>query len=509
MPAITSGRASVWPRSRAERSIRAASVAGSASWTRCTSSHPGARLVSMSSSAAMRRCSALRRSIAAPSAVGAGAGVPPDDLFEDTIALECAPFVWRQAQDLSEDVIVVRADGRAWTVLAARRRRQPERRGHHVHVADGRVLHDRPHPAMRELRVTEQLGYRKHRRDPEPSRTQKAHDLVAIVRRGPRADSLIELRASTAAFRRRRRSVDARDLTQSVPLFVAPHAERDPAVRADAAIHAVRRGDRVGVAAATRYSSVRGELEDRGREELQSRLVLREVDRASGAGALSSLERGEHGDRAVTDRDVVDVRPVEKDGGRVGLAEQLNESGERAQLAAVTRVERMWSGLPLVAAREDDQPGVIVAQRLRAKAEPRDGAGGEALDEHVGRADERPREGHTLRVFQVERRAALAIVVEGEHRRAIGRDDAVLEWRVGRAEHVGGEPALEADDLSAEVREVLADEGPRGSEPHLDNPHAAQRAAAGGRDRSCRELGHTTPPARSRASSSEPTPASA
>src|SRR5205814_7627378 len=98
--------------------MRAASIAGSASWTRCTSSHPGARVVSMSSSAAMRRCSALRRSIAAP---GAGSG-----LLEDAIAVECAPFLGGEPEDLAEDVVVVRADGRAGPFLHARRGRKPE-----------------------------------------------------------------------------------------------------------------------------------------------------------------------------------------------------------------------------------------------------------------------------------------------------------------------------------------------------------------------------------------------
>src|SRR5437762_326431 len=356
IPAITSGRASVWLRSRAERSIRAASVAGSASWTRCTSSHPGARLVSMSSSAAMRRCSALRRSIAAASG---------DGLLEDTIALECAPFLEREAEDLPEHVIVVRPDRRAGTLLDARGRRQPERGCHQVHLSDRRVVHRRPHRPMGELGVTEKLRDRQHRRGSEPFPTKDRHDLVAVAHRGPGADPLVQLRA-----------------------------------------------------------------------------------------------RSEHGDRAVADGDVVDVRPVEKYRGRVRLAEQLDESGEGAQLAAVSRMEGVRSGLALVAAREDDEPGVIRAELLSSEAKARDGAGGEALDEHVGSADERSRERRALRMLQIERRASLTVVVEGEHPRTIGLDDAVLERRVCRAEDVGGKAALEADDLRAEIREVFADERP-------------------------------------------------
>src|SRR5947208_5049050 len=306
IPAITSGRASVWLRSRAERSIRAASVAGSASWTRCTSSHPGARLVSMSSSAAMRRCSALRRSIAAPSG---------DGLLEDTIALECAPFVEREAEDLPEHVIVVRPDGRTGTILDARGRREPEWRCHQVHLSDRRVRHRRPHPAMRELGVAEELRDRQNRRGSEPFLAQELHDLVPVTPRGPRADPLVQLRARTAAFRCCGRPVDAGHVTQRAPLRVVPDTKRDPPVRAGAAVHAVWRCDGIGVAGAARYSSVRSELEDRGREELQSGLVLRQVDGASGPGALAPLERGEHGDGAVAHGDVVDVRTVEEHRG--------------------------------------------------------------------------------------------------------------------------------------------------------------------------------------------------
>src|SRR5207248_6725642 len=207
--------------------------------------------------------------------------------------------------------------------------------------------------------------------------------------------------------------------------------------------------------------------------------MLREQYCAAGAGALPSLERREHGDRSVADGDIVEVRRVGKDGRRVGLAEQLNESREGAQLAAVSGVECVRSSLSLIAARQDDEPGVIRTQLLRSQAEARNGAGREALDEHVGRADERSRESHTLGMLQVERRASLPVVVEGEHARAIGLDDAVLKWRVRRAEHVGGKSALETDDLGAEVREVLFDERHRRREAGLPSVETGEQYAKG------------------------------
>ena len=169
-------------------------------------------------------------------------------------------------------------------------------------------------------------------------------------------------------------------------------------------------------------------------------------------------------------------------------------------------MERVRSGLPLVAARQDDQAGVIGAQRLGSQAKPRDGAGRKALDEHVGLADERARESDARRMLQVERRAAFAVVVEREHRRAVRLDDAVLERRVRRAEDVGGETALETDHLGAEVREVLADQRAGCREPQLHDADAVERAKVCDRGRPRRNIGHTTPAARSRSSSPEETP---
>src|SRR5947199_295218 len=46
-------------------------------------------------------------------------------------------------------------------------------------------------------------------------------------------------------------------------------------------------------------------------------------------------------------------------------------------------MERVRSGLALVAARENDEPGVIGAERLMTEAQARDSAWSEALAEHV------------------------------------------------------------------------------------------------------------------------------
>ena len=271
----------------------------------------------------------------------------------------------------------------------------------------------------------------------------------------------------------------------------------------------MRRRDGVGVPGTPGDAAVRRELQDRRREELKTGLVLREVDRAPGAGARPALERGEHRDRPVPDGDVVDVRAVQEHRRRVRLAQQLDEAGERAQLATVARVEGMRPRLALVAARQDHELRMFGAERVRAEAEPGHRPRGEALDEYVGETDERPRERDTLRMLEVERRAALPVVVEGEHAGVIRLDDPVLERRIRRPEDVGRETALETDDLRAEVREVLAHERPGRGEAHLHDAQPAQRPGARGRRGSRRGVGHTVPARRRRSSSSVATPASA
>ena len=113
----------------------------------------------------------------------------------------------------------------------------------------------------------------------------------------------------------------------------------------------MRDGHAVTIGIARGYGAIRRVLEERGREELEARLVLREIDDASLPRAAAALERGEDGDDAVADRDVVDVRPIQDDRRPVGIAEQLREAGERGELAPVAGMLRVRSGLSLIAAR--------------------------------------------------------------------------------------------------------------------------------------------------------------
>src|SRR5258705_7073946 len=240
-----------------------------------------------------------------------------------------------------------------------------------------------PHAAMRELGIVEQLADRLHRRGAQTARAQRADRFIARPRACPLRDARVELgltraapvRAPERAVARPRRV--AEHLAEARPLVVVPDRERDPAVIALARIHAVRHCHPVVVRVAGRHRTVRRVLEERGPEELETRFVLREIDRAAFAGAAAPLERGEDRDDAVSDRDVVDVRAVEDQRRAAWLAEELVEPGERRELAPVSGMLRMRPGLSLIAAREDDEGRAGATQRVGPEAAAREPAGRE------------------------------------------------------------------------------------------------------------------------------------
>ena len=258
------------------------------------------------------------------------------------------------------------------------------------------------------------------------------------------------------------------------PFVLAPHAQRDPTIFPGAAVHAVRQRDRIAISVTRGDRARRGVLEERRGHELKSGFVLREIDRAPVAGASPPLERGEDCDNAVADRDVVDIRAVEDDRGPIALAEELVESREGRELAAVAGVLRVRSGLALVAARKHDQVALRLPHGLDAEPAARERSGREALDDDIGVRDEPERDRRRLRMAQVERRTFLSVVVEREHPRIVRRGLS-FEGRVRRAECVERGPALDVDHLGAVVREVFADEGPGGGPTELDDPQTGER----------------------------------
>src|SRR5439155_25093900 len=165
----------------------------------------------------------------------------------------------------------------------------------------------------------------------------------------------------------------AEGLAQARPLHVVPDGERDPRVRLARRIYAVGHRDGVAIRGARRDRPVRVVLEERRRHELQPRLVLREIDDASLAGARMPLESGEDRDDAVADGDVIDVRAVKDHRRPRGIAEELREAGERGELASVAGVLSVRTGLALIARREADEVRLRLPHRVDRQATAREG----------------------------------------------------------------------------------------------------------------------------------------
>src|SRR5439155_22508146 len=128
------------------------------------------------------------------------------------------------------------------------------------------------------------------------------------------------------------------------------------------------------------------------RRELESAFVRREAGPAHLAGAASALNRSEACENAVAASHVVDVRAVEDDRGPIALAEELVESREGRELAALAGVLRVRSGLALVAARKHDQVALRLPHGVDAEPAARERSGREAPDDDRGVRDEPERD---------------------------------------------------------------------------------------------------------------------
>src|SRR2546428_5082378 len=325
IPEITSGSASVRPRKVVRRSTSSASTSGSASWTIWTSSQPAGVRVSTSASAASFRCSPLRRAMSSASLIGAPSVEHPFRRQRTVLGLveptKSAPYL-----------VVVLAESRAGVFQSRRRVREDERRGHgpdRFQNGMGRLTEEAP---LLELGIGRDFGNGLHRGDAEPAVAQRGNDLLARALAGPPRDQPVEIRIVARPFR------VSGCLAEALPLLVAPHAERDPAVVTGAGVHPVRARDRIAVAVSRGHAAVRRELEQCRRHEFQTRLVLRQIDRAALTCAPAALESGEDRDHAVADGDVVNVRAIQDHGRAPELAEKLVEAGKRREVAAVARM---------------------------------------------------------------------------------------------------------------------------------------------------------------------------
>src|SRR6266540_59271 len=163
-----------------------ASIEGSASCTRCTSSQPALDLVSTSPSAASWRCSPLRRAISS-------ASVTKVFLSEDAVGRECRVLVGTQTEQPLEDGLVVLAERRPGTIRSRRRLGQRERRRHEPDLAQSRMRRTPPDAAVCQLRIVEELANRLDRRGAQATTAERSDDLLARSCARPLGDARIEL----------------------------------------------------------------------------------------------------------------------------------------------------------------------------------------------------------------------------------------------------------------------------------------------------------------------------
>lgn len=99
-----------------------------------------------------------------------------------------------------------------------------------------------------------------------------------------------------------------------------------------------------------------------------------------------------------------------------------------------------------------NEPGIDLAQRVGAQAEPFGGAGGQVLDEHIGGLGERLDRGKPLLGFEVEGDGFLAPVQPDE------MAGHALDRFVVAAGEVTDPGPLDLDDAGAEIGELTGGE---------------------------------------------------
>ena len=277
---------------------------------------------------------------------------------------------------------------------------------------------------------------------------------------------------------------------ESRPLAVALRGEGDPSrapVLALRRVAAVRDG--VGGGVPGRGGEAPGE---RPAPELPGQvpgegLGVREVDVGAPPRLLAPPERQE---RCEDDRER--GARVGRDGARdllhlAAAAARERVPGRRLHLRAERDVAGVRAAHPPGRHRDHRDTGIGVAHHLPAEAGALDGAGGEALHQHVG-AREQPAEGLGAgRRANVERDVALvAVALDLRRHPLVDGSGAVGDARVGDERARQGSPRerLDLDHVGAHVAEQ------RGAEragPHLgevDDPDAGEGTARHGPPRS-------------------------
>src|SRR5947209_955108 len=288
-------------------------------------------------------------------------------LREDALLLQLPERLFGKPGDVEEDFFVILREARRGAADAARRFAQAVRDHAVAVLAHLRVRLLLPDFAEGDLRVCEQVPDRVDVRRVDAARLQPARETARVLVRRPRSHQAVEFALVLFAPRRRPESLVrepalfARGTAQALPLRFVPATDDAPLTVA-ARVAAVRRGYGVAVAVAAGDHPVGRVVQERAGDELQPRLVLREVNKRALARAPAVVERGQHTDAAVGDGDEINVRPVEEIRGAIGFADQVREAAQGRELRAEAWVRGVRPRLSHVARAQHDEARLVLAQ---------------------------------------------------------------------------------------------------------------------------------------------------
>ena len=151
----------------------------------------------------------------------------------------------------------------------------------------------------------------------------------------------------------------------------------------------------------------------RGRQQGKGRVQVRHVDELPTSGALP-CQQGEENTRDAVQRSAGIIGDeVERNCWRpVGLADQVEYTGDGQEIDVVGRLVPVWTVLPITAERAVNEARADALQRLVVAAKARHNAGPEAFDQHVGVGRELVQQLLAVVLLQIDGDAALVTIDE-------------------------------------------------------------------------------------------------
>src|SRR5436309_2049759 len=168
---------------------------------------------------------------------------------------------------------------------------------------------------------------------------------------------------------------------ERMPFLVVEDRNNAPLVFTLRSVYSVR--DCVWVAISLRVvnSSVCLSVEQHRCDELNARLILREIDVLPFAGTAPEIECRQHCDQTETYGDKIDIRAKQEHRRLIfTIAGQMCEPAHRGQLRSKPALSGTPAGLTLIAGTEHDDVRFDFAQRVVFQPEPRHHALGKVLD---------------------------------------------------------------------------------------------------------------------------------